>query len=86
MTITLKSEDADRLARELARVMGESITEAITIAVRERLDRERRRRHLSVDQFIRRVGRIQEEVARWPVRDARAAEEILGYDDTGAPR
>lgn len=86
MTITLKSEDADRLARELARVTGESLTEAITVAVQERLDRERRRRHLSVDQCIHRVGRIQEEVARWPVQDKRSAEEILGYDDTGAPR
>jgi antitoxin VapB len=35
---------ADALARSLTRLTGESITEAVTTALRERLERERRRR------------------------------------------
>ncbi len=42
--LNIKSEDAYRLAAELALVTGESLTSAVTEALRERLDRERRRR------------------------------------------
>jgi len=84
--LNIKSPDADKLARELAKVTGESITDAVTVALRERLARERRRRHLTEEQFFRRIGRIQEEVARWPVLDKRGADEIIGYDEHGAPR
>jgi hypothetical protein len=42
MALSIKTEEADRLARELARLTGESITEAVTVALRERCDRERR--------------------------------------------
>jgi len=40
MPINLKSPEADMLARKLAAVTGESITEAVTVAMRERLARE----------------------------------------------
>ena len=39
MSINIKSDHADRLARELATLTGESLTDAITIAVAERLER-----------------------------------------------
>jgi antitoxin VapB len=41
MALSIKTEEADRLARELARLTGESITEAVTVALRQRCDRER---------------------------------------------
>jgi antitoxin VapB len=41
MALSIKTEEADRLARELARLTGESLTEAVTTALRERRDRER---------------------------------------------
>jgi antitoxin VapB len=41
MALSIKTEEADRLARELARLTGESITEAVTVALRERRDREK---------------------------------------------
>jgi len=44
MAMSNKTTEADALARSLTRLTGESITEAVTIALRERLDRERRRR------------------------------------------
>jgi len=39
MALSIKTEEADRLARELARRTGESMTQAVTRALRERLER-----------------------------------------------
>jgi antitoxin VapB len=44
MALSIKTEEADRLARALARLTGETMTEAVTAALRERLARERVRR------------------------------------------
>lgn len=44
MALSIKTAEADRLARELARLTGETMTEAVTRSLSERLDRERRRR------------------------------------------
>ncbi|MGH8903770.1 MAG: type II toxin-antitoxin system VapB family antitoxin [Egibacteraceae bacterium] len=41
MSLNIKSEEAHQLTRELARLTGESLTEAVTTAVRERLERIR---------------------------------------------
>src|SRR3990172_11306353 len=41
MALNLKNAEADSLARELAGVTGETITEAIVVALRERLERQR---------------------------------------------
>ncbi len=41
MGLSIKTEEADRLARELAQLTGETLTEAITKAMRERLERLR---------------------------------------------
>ncbi|WP_395160180.1 type II toxin-antitoxin system VapB family antitoxin, partial [Ilumatobacter sp.] len=42
MALSIKSDKADRLARELATVTGESLTDAVTMAIEDRLARERR--------------------------------------------
>jgi antitoxin VapB len=86
MALSIKSQEADRLARELAQATGESITDAVVAALRERLDRERRRRGARTERFHARLKRIQERVARLPVLDSRAPEEIIGYDRHGLPR
>ena len=44
MALSIKTAEADELARSLARLTGESMTEAVTTALRERLARERARR------------------------------------------
>ena len=80
---SIKDADADRLARELAAETGETITNAITVAVRERLERLRGRvPRDGREQAIRDVGR---RAAARTVRDDRAPDEILGYDDDGLP-
>jgi antitoxin VapB len=85
MALSIKSQEADRLARELARATGESITDAVMTAIRERLDRERRRRSARGERFHARLKRIQDRVARLPVLDSRPPDEIIGYDAHGLP-
>jgi antitoxin VapB len=49
MALSIKTTEADGLARSLARLTGETMTEAVTIALRERLGREQSRRHAAPD-------------------------------------
>jgi antitoxin VapB len=44
MALSIKTAEADELARSLVRLTGESMTDAVTVALRERLARERARR------------------------------------------
>ena len=83
MAFNVKNDEADRLLRELTELTGESLTEAITRALRERLARERRVRCLDDgdDPLIRAVERFRS----LPVIDPRADDEILGYDVHGVP-
>jgi antitoxin VapB len=84
MALNIKHAEADRLARELAGLTGETLTEAVVAALRERLERQRQRRPKPST-----AGEILSEVrlrlSRLPVLDARSADEILGYDETGLP-
>jgi antitoxin VapB len=43
MALSIKTEGVDHLARMLAALTGETMTEAVTVALRERLARERAR-------------------------------------------
>lgn len=83
MALSIKSDEADQLARELAAETGETLTEAVVIALRERLDREHARHAASMRA---RLARLAADVAVLPVADSRAPEEIIGYDDAGLPR
>lgn len=83
MALSIKSEEADRLARQLAAETGESLTEAVVVALRERLDREPARRATKMSTRLR---RLRSDVAALPVIDARTPEEIIGYDGNGLPR
>ena len=49
MALSIKTEEADRLARTLARLTGETMTQAVTVALRERLAREQERRKKDED-------------------------------------
>ena len=83
MALNIKDEAADRLARELAAETGESITTAVTVAVRERL--ERLRGAVPREQRRQELARISQRSARRRVLDRRSAEEILGYGPDGLP-
>lgn len=83
MALSIKSAETDRLARELAALTGESITEAVTKALAQRLDRERRARRARSEAMRLRLREIAERAAGLPVLDPRPDDEILGYDEFG---
>jgi antitoxin VapB len=84
MALNIKHAEADRLARQLSAVTGETLTEAVVVALRERLERQQQRRPKpsTAGEILREV-RLR--LSRLPVQDARSADEILGYDETGLP-
>jgi antitoxin VapB len=53
VALSIKTAEADTLARRLVRLTGESMTEAVTVALRERLSREEARRAASKDLAAR---------------------------------
>ena len=67
----------------LARLTGETKTQAVTRALRDRLDRLRR--HRSGRSLAAELDDLALHCASLPVLDDRNPEEILGYDDTGVP-
>ncbi len=83
MALNIKDRDTDRLARRLAKLTGESITEAVGTALRERLVREERRRGRASQAELKAIAR---RYAARPVVDARSPDEIIGYDDRGLAR
>lgn len=84
MALNLRNAEAERLAAELAKQTGETKTEAVTKALRDRLERVRRER--SHRRLADELEEIAEHCASLPVLDSRSAEEILGYDEHGLPR
>ncbi len=83
MALSIKSDEADRLARELAAETGETLTEAVETALRERLDREYARHAASMSS---RLKRLAASAAALLVADDRAPEDIIDYGDAGLPR
>ena len=82
MSLNIKDPDAHRLAQEIARATGETMTRAVTEALRERLSRlERRNARASVEELLAIAGRAASHVSRPYVDHA----ELL-YDGQGLPR
>jgi len=87
MALSIKSPEAERLARRLASATGESVTGAITAAVRERLERIEAS---SSDAARARAQRLAEIAADSAPRWTDALREVehgdLLYDEKGLPR
>lgn len=84
MALNIRNAETEKLADTLAKLTGETKTEAVTQALRDRLARlrrERTRRRLADE-----LDEIALHCSRLPVLDPRTPEEILGYDDHGLPR
>ena len=60
MALSIKTKEADRLARTLSRLTGESMTEAVTKSLAERLERVRQAKKSETDY----VARIMAHAAR----------------------
>ncbi len=83
MSLNIKHPDADKLARALANKTGESITQAVIVALKERLIREEGRNLPTslTDELLKIASRC----SHLPDLDVRSPEEILGYDQHGVP-
>lgn len=86
MPLNIRDPEVHALARQIADTTGETMTQAVKAALRERLERvravdeaERERRRVAIREFV-----AQFQAA--PVIDPRSPEEIWGYDENGLPR
>ncbi len=86
MALSLKDPETDRLAREVARLTGESLTEAVRKSLAERLERERLRRGRPAKGLAEQLLEIARHCAALPDLDTRSPDEIIGYDEYGVPR
>ena len=83
MPLSIKDPEADRLARELAVKTGQTITQAVTGALREQLAREERK--AEDNTLVEDILEIARRFSARAVLDPRSDEEILGYDENGLP-
>ncbi|MGH3922481.1 MAG: type II toxin-antitoxin system VapB family antitoxin [Pseudonocardiaceae bacterium] len=86
MSLNIKSDEAHKLTRELAQLTGESLTQAVTTAVQERLERVRQKHNdtLITAEALLAIGRDTAPRLREPTLSAEHGE--LLYDERGLPR
>jgi antitoxin VapB len=84
MPLSIKMPEADRLARRLAATTGETISLAVLLAIRERLERVERKRE-EKQALIADLMAIAHHCASLPVLDTRTEDEIMGWDENGLP-
>ena len=82
MALNVKSAEADRLARELVALTGESITDAVTAALTERLERQRASKHRPGLAAELRAIRRRTAKLKWR-EPTKSDDEILGYGPDG---
>lgn len=94
--LNIKDAEATRLARELAELTGESQTEAVRKALRERLEREQAERESRAartaeekrgefEKAWAKIQKIQDEVRRLGLADNMLTDDNL-YDENGLPK
>ena len=84
MGLNIKNEEADRLIHELAGVTGESLTTAVTVAVRERLERLQQSKAGSLPERLLKIGKDCAVRLKEPYRTVDHGE--LLYDEKGLPK
>jgi len=82
MHLNIKNDEAHRLATELARLTGESLTSVVTQALRERLGREQQR--LGRSGVAAKLLNIGKRYSRLPDNSLEEPEDL--YDENGLPR
>ena len=83
MALSIRNQQAEKLARDVASAAGESITQAIIHALEERLVRIRGRR--TAPDSLEEIMSISRRCRSLPDQDRRTPDEILGYDGAGVP-
>lgn len=83
MAINIKNAEAESLARLVAQEAGETVTEAVTQSLRDRLAKLRARR--VADHRLDQILELARGCSSLPDLDRRAPDEILGYGENGLP-
>ena len=81
--MNIDSDEADRLARELAALTGETVASAVTAALRERLERLRQERDPDLAERLRAIREDSAPSFKEPWRAIGPAD--LLYDERGLP-
>jgi len=81
--LNIRDPEVHELARQLAARTGETMTEAVRIALAERLRRTATRSEDQIDAKRRRILEIAASYRRNQVIDPRSDDEILGYNEHG---
>jgi len=85
MALNIKSSETHRMAQELAELTGETQTEAVTIAIRERLERlQRRKSKEGLSEKLLAIGRETGPLFVEPYKSTPHGD--LLYDENGLPK
>jgi antitoxin VapB len=84
VALSIKNAEAERLAKELARVKGTTVTASVIDALELALRRERGRK--AAPSIREAILEVSERCAALPDLDTRSAEGILGYSEQGTFR
>jgi antitoxin VapB len=84
MSLNIKDEKTHRMARELARLTGESLTAAVNEAVRERLEKVRGSSRKSMAERLMEIGKDCASHLKEPYKSM-DVDELL-YDENGLPK
>jgi antitoxin VapB len=82
--LNIKNEEATSLIHELAGLTGESLTTAVTIAVRERLERVQQQEPGDLAKRLLQIGKLCASHLKEPFRTIDHGE--LLYDEKGLPK
>ncbi len=84
MSLNLKNEETNRLAHELAGLTGETLTTAVTVAVRERLERLQQSKRGALSERLLKIGKDCAAHLREPFLSVEHGD--LLYDESGLPK
>ena len=83
MPLNIKDAETQALTKRLASLTGESLTQAVKQAVRERLAQVEKIR--GAIRLADELDHIALHCANLPRRERQSAEQIIGYDERGLP-
>ena len=86
MSLNIKNPAAHALAERVATLAGETLTEAVTTALRERLERLERRKGFDEDLYRRLKALVAGSRALWREPYLSAKTGDLLYDERGLPK
>jgi len=79
-TLYIKNPAAHRLAEQVSKRMGVTLSDAVVSALEDKIQKTGRPlNRVRLDALCAKIGSL-------PVLDARTPDEILGYDEFGIPR